>query len=452
MRTADILRRAGRSLRQAKGRTFLTSLAIAVGAFTLTLSMAAGEGARSYADNLLKNNIDPRAVFVTKDDSLTSGSGGSVGLQEYDPNAAEGYRPGSTVKLLTRDDVQKLQQRDDLEQVIPIYNVRSTYVQFEGVDKKYSATTTYYDATVLKESVAGTIPPLGEQIKDDQVLVPEEFAATLGIAPRDLVGRSVTMMFTKSPRNVTSAEIQAAFQSGGQQAVENLVKTETKTYEFTVSGVIKKPALAIASVPQLYISTNTAKTVTEFTEGDSETAGQVVGVTALAKQDPEATKEAIIDEYGFNVQTAKDAQSLLFTIVNILQGIVAGFAMLALIASVFGIINTQYISVLERTSQIGLMKALGMPKGAVAKLFRYEAAWIGFLGGVIGAVVAMAAGAALNPFITEALDLGEHQLLQFVWWHIALMVAGLVVVAIVAGWLPSRKAAKLDPIEALRTE
>jgi len=68
MRRRDILRRAARNLSQAKVRTFLTSLAIAVGAFTLTLSLAAGEGARRYANDLLKNNVDPQALFITKDD------------------------------------------------------------------------------------------------------------------------------------------------------------------------------------------------------------------------------------------------------------------------------------------------------------------------------------------------------------------------------------------------
>ena len=139
--------------------------------------------------------------------------------------------------------------------------------------------------------------------------------------------------------------------------------------------------------------------------------------------------------------------------VNVLQGIVFGFGVLALVASVFGIINTQYISVLERTSQIGLMKALGMPKRSVAKLFRYEAAWIGFIGGAIGAGIAFVVGTLMNPWITETLTLGEgNYLLIFVWWQIALMIVGLMLVAILAGWLPARKAARLDPIEALRTE
>ena len=119
---------------------------------------------------------------------------------------------------------------------------------------------------------------------------------------------------------------------------------------------------------------------------------------------------------------------------------------------IIGIINTQYISVLERTSQIGLMKALGMRSRDIAKLFRYEAAWIGFLGGLLGVGLGLLLGYVTNPWITKTLDLGNNSLLIFLWWQLAVLIVALVIVAIVAGWFPSRKAAKLDPIEALRTE
>jgi len=139
--------------------------------------------------------------------------------------------------------------------------------------------------------------------------------------------------------------------------------------------------------------------------------------------------------------------------VNTLQGIVLGFGIIALIASVFGIINTQYISVLERTREIGLMKALGMRGRSVSRLFQFEAAWIGFLGGIIGAAIAVVLGVTLNPWVTSVLGLSEGtKLLIFQPLPIAGMIIVLIFIAMLAGWFPARKAAKLDPIEALRTE
>lgn len=453
MKRIDIVKRAARNLRQAKGRTFLTALAIAVGAFTLTLSLAAGEGARQYADNLLKNNIDPRALFIVKDKSVTDGS--NTGLQEYSSDSGSSVaaaRPGATVKMMTRADVVKLEKRSDIEQVTPIYQLSPTYTEFEGKDKKYSAPVTYYDSTILSEAVAGTVPKLGEQINDTEILVPQEFADTIGIPASQLIGKKVFISMPQAQVTASQDEILAAFQAGGQGAVADLIKPKTEIFTFTIRAVLKKPAMAITSNPRLHISSASARTLSDFANKGSANDGKYVGVTALSKGDSAEVKKKIIDTYGYSVQTAKDAQNFLFTFVNILQGIVAGFGFLALIASVFGIINTQYISVLERTSQIGLMKALGMSRRGIAKLFRYEVAWIGFLGGMLGSATALIVGWVANPMITKALDLGESSLLIFVWWHIAALIFALVMVAVVAGYFPARKAARLDPIEALRTE
>ncbi len=155
---------------------------------------------------------------------------------------------------------------------------------------------------------------------------------------------------------------------------------------------------------------------------------------------------------GYTSQSVKDTQEFLNQIIGVLRGIVITFGMIALIASLFGVINTMYISVLQRTREIGLMKALGMRKKDVGRLFRFEAAWIGFIGGAIGATLAFALGTLLNPWITKTLELGDDSLLVFDIKQIVILILLLVVVATIAGLLPARKAAKLDPIEALRTE
>lgn len=453
MRSVDIFNRAGRNLRQAKVRTLLTSLAIAVGAFTLTLSLAAGEGARQYADNLLKNNIDPQSLFIVKDKAFTE-SGGQVGLREYseDISTTSSGRPGTSIEVMNENDVKKLLNYKDIKDVIPVYRFSPRYIQFEGVENKYIASTDYYDSTVLKEVLAGDLPKLGEQINDGDVVLPEEYAKTIDKKPEELIGSKIIITMSQNAQRPTDKEVQEALFSGGQNAVAKLLQPKSKDFTFTVRAVTQKSGFSIVSNPQLFVSANKAKELSDYSSKNTENAGKYIGVTALAIGDPAKIKDDLQDNYGYSVQTAKDAQSFLFTFVNILQGIVVGFAVIALIASVFGIINTQYISVLERTSQIGLMKALGMRSREIGKLFRYEAAWIGLLGGLIGASIAYVVGTLANPSISKALSLGEERLLIFNIWSIVLLIFGLVIVAIIAGWFPSRKAAKLDPIDALRTE
>jgi putative ABC transport system permease protein len=451
MKTLDIMRRAGRNLRQAKGRTFLTSLAIGVGAFTVAASLAAGEGARQYADKIIKSNVDPQSVYVTKDklrDTATIGGG----LSEYSENSSEFN--GVSIDMLDAEDLTTLKSIDGVRSVLPTYLVQTQYVQFEEVDTKYTSDVMTYDATVLASTAAGSLPELGTQIGVNDAVIPEAYAETLGKKPADLVGKTITLRLVKAGKQPTEEEVQQAFISGGTTAAQALYAQEVKDVVLRIRAVSAKSSTSFSASMAVFLSDAKAEELSSWLTEGTSSYKQYVSATVMVKAgvDPETVKEAVKSK-DLSALTSKDISGMIFTMVNVLQGIVTGFGILALIASVFGIINTQYISVLERTSQIGLMKALGMPRRAVAKLFRYEAAWIGCIGGIIGALVAYTVGTALNPWITEVLTLGEgNYLLIFVWWHILLMIATLMLVAIVAGWLPARKAARLDPIEALRTE
>ena len=452
MKTFDIVRRAGRSLEHAKARTILTSLAIAVGAFTLTLAIAAGEGARQYANTLLTTNIDPQILAIAKDKSFFSG--GQTGPQEYNPNASLLTRAGgmTVVKQLTQDDITAIAARSDIASVKPAYTINAQYITRPN-QKKYTADVTQYDSGVTQSVVAGGLPALRISIADNEIALPEAYVSLLGFQyAQDAIGTTVTIHLERTP-TPTQAQIQAAL-TQGPAALQQLGVAQPKDVQLKVVAIVGKSATALTAMSNVQVSDIQAKQLSEFSTEGTNSYHKYSIATASVKRgiDPASVKQALVAK-GYGVETAKDLQGLLFTIVNILQGIVIGFGILALITSVFGIINTQYISVLERTREIGLMKALGMRGRHVSRLFQFEAAWIGFLGGTIGALVAVAAGLALNPLITKQLTLGDgNYLLIFQPLPIVLLVIVLMAIAMLAGYFPARKAAKLDPIEALRTE
>lgn len=433
MKTTDIIRRAGRSLRQAKTRTLLTSLAIGVGAFTITLSLAGGQGGRDYADAIVSSNTDVRELLVTKE------SEDANAIAEYNPSGPGAVPSGAGTpggpftqgfQFLGTDDLDTMAAVQDVTGVTPNYSPSVDYITTEG-QKKYQASVSTFSPSVSLEYAAGGVTG---DLTDSQIILAEDYAKTLGFEnPNDAIGKTVQIGATK----------QRTVFSGAQQ----------EEFAYTVVGVSSESGLAFRSQGSLLLGESAIRDLYIYVNEGTSSFNRFLAASVRVAEPAQAEEvKAILEEKGYTAQTSADVLGTVNTFINVLLGILLGFGALAVITSIFGIVNTQYISVLERTQQIGLMKALGMSQADVGKLFTFEAAWIGFLGGAIGAGLAVIAGSIANPAISEALGLGDISLLIFSPLQVLGVIIGLIIISIVAGIMPARKASKLDPIEALRTE
>lgn len=453
----DIAKRAARSLKSAKARTLLTSLAIAVGALTLTITLAAGNGVRAYTDRLITSNFDPSELIVGRDKEVENTGAPNSAPQEYDENIVStsfGGTGSAQLKQITDEDVRELQSLEYVEQVRPNYQIDARYITRDG-GRQYTLSVASYNPGQKPELSAGVIN--SSDVSDGKIILPESYVSLLGFKnAQDAIGKDVKIM-TQQPFN--QASIQSLLAGGNVASLQREQLQPKQQIDTFKIAAVSKPgvaSLAATGMPVL-LSSPDAKKLYEFTASGTQQFGKYLYAYVRVKGAENETvaneAKAKLKDKGYFVLTSQDLQAAISQIVTIFESLIIVFGLITVIASIFGIVNTMYISVLERTREIGLMKALGMRSRSVAWLFRIEAAWIGLIGGVLGAASAVAIGTALNPWLTEFLDLGEgNSILIFNWMQILGLIVALTAVAILAGWLPARKAAKLDPIEALRTE
>lgn len=180
-----------------------------------------------------------------------------------------------------------------------------------------------------------------------------------------------------------------------------------------------------------------------------------VVATPTSKDDQKITKiEDRLSKKGFDAMTLKESVKQLFQVFNAVTGVLILFGAIALIAASFGVINTLYMSVRDRTREIGLMKALGLGGGKVFSIFSCEAILIGLIGSLLGLLAAMGIGQAINKVATTSFlkGLDGFTLVQFNWSSSLIIIGIICLITFLAGTLPARRAAKLDPITALRYE
>ena len=231
---------------------------------------------------------------------------------------------------------------------------------------------------------------------------------------------------------------------------------EIEGYDFKVVGIMGKIGNPIDDWI-LYVPKDTLKEILNVEDEESQIVAKVssgfdpLDVAEDIERKLRKSRGEEEDQETFNVQTSEQLMETFETIFGVVQAVLVGIAAISLLVGGVGIMNTMYTSVLERTKEIGTMKAIGAKNSQVLLLFLFESGLLGLVGGAIG--VGLGIGIAKGAEIIAAQALGSDLFKASM--NPLIIVGALVfsfVVGSLSGILPARQASSLKPVDALRYE
>jgi len=435
VKTSEVVRMALSNLARRPGRTVLTMVGVFVGTGALVLMISLGVGLERGFRSLLAGEGGLRRMMVTKP-MPTSG-------QKPRPRPMLFSGPGIPGALMTAKDAEELRAIEGVEFASPDLVIRAT-AEFSGLEGELAT-----------DVILGGVAPEEEAefrdaLKDGSLWnSPDDRACIIGsrfvegrfkdLAGASLVGRTVTFsnrFWTdedeKPPAEVRSFRVAGVFISERIGLRGLAVYFPWKVGEsFRASMKGGEPTGFLTSRPGYYMSCS---------------------VRAKTIEDVDRVKNRLT-AMGYEALTQKEMLSVLDTLFLFIEGFLACIGAIGLIVSLFGIANTMAMAVIERTREIGILKALGARGRDIRRVFLIEAAGIGAAGGLIGLAGGILAGVLMNAAAHWRFDLPGGLRLFYVSVPLAAGAVGFaVLVSAIAGFFPARRASRLDPVGALRYE
>ncbi len=460
MKVRDLTELAGRNLREALLRNSLTTLGIAVGVASLVAMLSLGVGLQELASKRLSRSGLFDAVFVSS--RMNRGFGRPT---RPDPANA------SPAKPLDEEARQKIAGLPNVVEVYPEIRF-PTEIQFEG--KPFSTTVAGIPASAKSDGAFdGMKGAFFSGPNVDEAILQIEFAKDLSTQPDSLIGKNLTLRYAERqplPPEPSAGKSKTGANGKTPPSQEtdlspgfSIVPRE-KT--FRIVGVVEtEPATGFGGFGRgrLLIPLQVAETLRiaqandlrEILRGTSS-KGNYDSLTVRVKGPSQVKSvEDAIQSQGFTTFSLLDATKSLrqvFAVFDLLLGI---FGSLALAVASLGIINTLVMAILERRREIGILKALGAADRDIRRLFFAEAGVMGLLGGILGVALGWLIGSALtfgtNVYLRRQ-ELPPIDLSSIPWWMVAGAIGFSVLVSLAAGIYPASRAAKLNPVEALRYE
>jgi putative ABC transport system permease protein len=470
MKLPDLTELAVRNLRESLLRNSLTTIGISVGVASLVAMLSLGIGLQQLASRrLMKSGLFDTVVVTSRRD-----------LRNFNrEEERNGPAPGES-RVLDEPTRQEIQRLPNVQEAYP--DIRFiTELRYE--DKPHLTTIAALPASAKTNDAFETVQ--GHFFSSDvapEAILQKAFAEELlGKAPKPgldqtnvkdlaapLVGKELIMRYAQretapsAPATDTKGKNSASADLDLAGAAYSVVSREQR---LTIVGVadldpesMRGPTRARVFLPLKLAESLHVMQPTDLREISRAPSDQPVysSVSVRVKNPSQIqTVEDAIRKMGFNAFSILDASKSIQQFFKVLDVFLGIFGSLALAVAFIGIVNTLVMAILERRREIGIMKAIGASDGDVKKLFFAEAGAMGVLGGVVGVALGWAIGQVINlgtnVYLRSQAFPPEH-FWSVPWWLVGFAVLFSFLVSLAAGLYPAGRAARLDPVQALRYE
>jgi len=453
MKPRDLTDLALRNLRESILRNALTTLGVAVGVASLVAMLSLGVGLQQLAAKRLSQSGLFDTIIVTPKNAFRG-----MGRPQREPASD---KPPRVLDNDARKEMEKLPN------VIEVYPQIRFFTEVRFNNKPYTTVVAGMpDSSRNSGSFDGMQGNFFSSATANEAILQIEFAKELSEKTSSLIGQELVLRYAErqslpSPATNADPSANSPESSGGGFSVV------PKELRLKIVGVVEtEPAAGYGGygnarllMPLATASTLRAAQVNDLRDivrdsNSGKTTYASLSVRAKSPSQVEAL-ETSIKKMGFNAFSLLDASKSLRTFFTVFDSLLGIFGCLALAVATLGIVNTLVMAILERRREIGVLKALGAADSDVQQLFFLEAGVMGFFGGVFGVLFGWLLGRAVtfgtNVYLARQ-NLNPIELSSVPWWLVVSALFFGILVSLAAGLYPASRAAKLNPVDALRYE
>jgi len=395
------------NMKEKFARNILVSIGSSIGIMSIILMLSFGNGVKVYFNNTMNSYVNPLVIEVnmpSQDDETIDLD--VTTIQKPDVNAPKPFEEG---------DINKLSQIENVSSVEMGYSIISMGANSLIYNEKR---TNLMKISTISSNITNSNVEKGALPKEGEILINKAISDKLG---EDIIGKKVNLRI--------------------------LVNQKILNKDFIISGIYTATGGDLtAAMKSVFLNYSDLEKL--YSDNDNKLKPNIIYVNTTSDKYTAGIREKI-KELGYSGSSQDQLISMFNQMIDILTYVLSGIAAISLGVSAIMIIVVMYIGVVERTKEIGIIKAIGAREKDIRRIFVSEAFLIGVFSGIIGFTCAYFFMRSINVISNKLFGISVV-LIKSSYGIFGISIS--IAISTLAGLLPANKAARLDPVESLRRE